>query len=152
MKHCLRNKGGRGEKKGHISRETYVGFSATSGEIQVQGDPQVFKSLQVIAKAFSRKLPQGILVPLGCFFHLPFLKDTWRAKHLVSRRKPEGTCLQQLFINHTKHTIFRIYNRHDYLSAFQAADSVSNVTLLATLSAAQHYGPFEMATAKRATV
>jgi len=67
------------ERKWSVSREAYVGFSATAGEIEVQGDPQVFKCLQVVAKAFSRKLPEGVLVPLGCLLHLPFLEDTWRA-------------------------------------------------------------------------
>lgn len=81
------------QKRQSVSWEAYVGFSATAGEIEVQGDPQVFKSLQVISKAFSRKLPQGVLVPLGCLFHLPFLKDTWRTKHTVRRTtKPEGKC------------------------------------------------------------
>lgn len=70
-----RNKKGRES----VSREAYVGFSATAGEIEIQRDPQVLKCLQVIAKAFSRKLPQGVLVPLGCLFHLPFLEDTRRA-------------------------------------------------------------------------
>lgn len=67
------------EEEIKVSWETYIGFPATAGEIEVQGDPQVFKCLQFITEAFSGKLPQGVLVPLGCLFHLPFLQDTWRA-------------------------------------------------------------------------
>lgn len=66
------------EKKKSVSGESYIGFSATAGQIKVQRDPQVFKCLQVVTVAFSRKLPQGVLVPLGCLFHLPFLEDTRR--------------------------------------------------------------------------
>lgn len=62
-----------------VSIESYVGFSATAGQIQVQRDPQILECLQVISEAFSRKLPEGVLIPLSCLFHLPFLEDTMRA-------------------------------------------------------------------------
>lgn len=77
------------EEEIKVSWETYIGFPATAGEIEVQGDPQVFKCLQFITEAFSGKLPQGVLVPLGCLFHLPFLQDTWRANTWWGRREPK---------------------------------------------------------------
>lgn len=66
--------------------ESYVGFPAAAGEIKVERDPQVLESLQVIAKAFAGKLPQGVLVPLGRFLHLSFLEDMGRAKHQMRDR------------------------------------------------------------------
>lgn len=77
--HSLKKKNGLRMKDTKVSLESYVGFSATAGQIQVKRDPQVLECLQVISEAFSRKLPQGVLIPLSCLFHLPFLEDTMRA-------------------------------------------------------------------------
>lgn len=74
------------EEEQGVFGESYVGFPAAAGEIKVERDPQVLECLQVIAKAFAGKLPQGVLVPLGRFLHLSFLEDTGRAKHQMRDR------------------------------------------------------------------
>lgn len=74
------------EEEEGVFGESYVGFPTAAGEIKVERDPQVLECLQVIAKAFAGKLPQGVLVPLGRFLHLSFLEDIGRAKHQMRDR------------------------------------------------------------------
>lgn len=71
-----------------IKIASYVCFSAAAGEVEVEGDPQVFEGLQVVSEALPGKLPQSVLVPLSRLLHLAFLEDTLR--HKQGERDQEG--------------------------------------------------------------
>lgn len=58
---------------------SYVGFPATAREIEVQRHTQLLKGLEFITESFSGKLPQGVLIPLSRFLHLPPLRERERA-------------------------------------------------------------------------
>lgn len=59
-----------------MNEKTYVGFPAAARQVEVQRDPQLLEGLQVVSKALPRKLPEGVLIPLGSLLHLALLEDT----------------------------------------------------------------------------
>lgn len=52
---------------------THIHFPSAAGEVEQQRDFELTEGLQVLCETLSWELLQGILVPLGGFFHLSFL-------------------------------------------------------------------------------